>query len=238
MSQPAKEPSKAILYYYDNSLDEDFVELCRRYIALSKLPITSVTLKPVEFGTNLVSPTPKSYQTFFENILMGLEAIKEDVVFFCEADILYHPFHFDFTPERNDVIYYNGYYYVVRLSDGFAVHYDIGPLSGLCAYREPLLIHYRERVEYVKKNGFDYRIGFEPMSHKRMRWNTMYEMQRFYPPFPNLDVFHGKNLTRRKWSPDKFVNKPKFWEESDFKHIPGWPNLPSLIRPFMEEHVY
>jgi hypothetical protein len=220
---------KSILFYADCTLDDNIGKVCRESIQRASLPITSVTIKPMDFGRNFVSPTPKSYQTLFENILMGLERITDEIVFFCEADILYHPSHFEFTPEKHDTIYYNGNYWVVRLSDGFAVHYDMGPLSGLCAYRDILLKHYKERVEYVRKNGFDYRMGFEPMTHRRIKWKNMYRMERFYPEFPNLDLYHGANLTRRKWAPDKFVTRPKFWEESTVKNIPGWANLPELV---------
>ena len=222
-------PSKGVLYYSSNELPDKVAKRCQESIAESGFPITSVTLKPTDFGRNFVSPTPKSYQTLFENILMGLENMSEDIIFFAEADILYHRTHFDFTPQREDTIYYNGNYWVVRLEDGFAVHYDMGPLSGLVAYREPLLTHYRERVAYVKENGFSYQVGFEPMTHKRIKWKNMYRMERFYPEFPNLDLYHGTNLTRRKWSPEKFVTKPKFWEESTIKDVPGWPDLPEIV---------
>lgn len=220
---------KAILYYADGQLEGNIDRICKEHISRAALPITSVTIKPMDFGRNFVSPTPKSYLTLFENILLGLENITDEIVFFCEADILYHKSHFDFTPEKKDTIYYNGNYWVVRLSDGFAVHYNMGPLSGLCAYRDTLLTHYKERVEYVRKNGFDYRMGFEPMTHNRIKWKNMFKMERFYPEFPNLDLFHGANLTRRKWAPEKFVNKPTFWEESTVKNIPGWVNLPALV---------
>jgi len=220
---------KGILYYSDNQVDEKVDLLCREYIAMSGLPITSVTLKPTDFGHNFVSPTPKSYQTLFENILLGLENMTEDIVFFCEADVLYHPCHFGFEPKGHDTIYYNGNYWVIRMSDGFAVHYDMGPLSGLCAFRDILLTHYRERVEYVRAHGFSYEVGFEPMTHRRMKWSNMYDMERFYPPYPNLDLYHGNNLTRRKWAPEKFRTRPKFWTESTIHNIPGWSDLPAIL---------
>jgi len=226
---------KAILYYADGTLQGGIDRVCKEYISKATLPITSVTLEPMDFGRNFVSPTPKSYLTLFENILLGLENITDEIVFFCEADILYHPSHFEFTPERKDTFYYNGNYWLVRLSDGFAVHYDMHPLSGLCAYRESLLTHYKERVKYVKENGFSYNIGFEPFSHRRIKWKNHFNMELFYPPFPNLDLFHGNNLTRRKWAPEKFVNRPRFWEEGSVKSIPGWENLPELVESMKYE---
>ena len=66
----------------------------------------------------------------FKQILTGLEAMTEDIVYFCEHDILYHPDHFKFIPPSNNTFYYNGNYWDLRLKDGFAVHYDSSPLSG------------------------------------------------------------------------------------------------------------
>ena len=203
--------------------------MCRNYISRTELPITSVTIRSTNFGRNLVSPTPKSPLTFFENILMGLEAMEEDIIYFCESDILYHEDHFKFEPTRNDTIYYNGNYWVIRLEDGFATHYDMGPLSGLVAFKKPLITHYKERVEYVKEHGYSAKIGYEPFTHNRIKWKNWYNMVRFYPPYPNLDLYYGGNMTRRKWSPDKFVNRPAFWYESTIKDIPGWDNLPDIL---------
>jgi hypothetical protein len=222
--------TKGILYYSASELPENMEKICQKYISDSGLPITSVTIKPSTFGRNFVSPTPKSPQTFFENILLGLENMTEDIVFFCEDDILYHPEHFKFVPEKKDIYYYNGNYRHIRLSDGLAVHYDTSPLSGLCAYKDALIDHYRERVAYVKEHGYSSRIGYEPFTHRRIKWKTWYTKELFYPEFPNLDLYHGKNITRRKWAPEKFVTKPKFWKESTVQDIPGWPTLPEIVK--------
>ena len=218
----------SILYYSDSQLDKGIEKLCIDH--LPDLPTVSVTKEPLDLGKNIVSTTPKSYQSLFEDILMGLEAATEEIVFFVEADILYHPNHFEFTPSYPNTVYYNGNYWVVRMSDGFAVHYNMGPLSGLCAFREDMLKHYRERLAYIKENGFNYKMGFEPFTHKRVKWKYWCNMERFYPPYPNLDLFHGNNLTRRKWSPDKFQTKPTFWYEGTVDTIPGWPNLRAILK--------
>jgi hypothetical protein len=49
---------------------------------------------------------------------------------------------------------------------------------------------------------------------------------------PNIDLAHKGNLTRKRFSPTKFLRKPKFWEESDVSHIPGWPDLPHVVEGF------
>ena len=98
------------------------------------------------FGDNIVLPLERGYLTMFKQILAGLEELKTDVVFLCEHDVLYHPSHFLFTPPKKDVYYYNTNVWKVRYDDGHALHYDCKQTSGLCAYRELLVQHYRERV--------------------------------------------------------------------------------------------
>lgn len=226
--------TKGILYYTDNQLSNRVARRCRKIIGESGLPITSVSLKPVNFGHNIILPLERGYETMFTQILTGLEAMTEDIVYFCEHDTLYHPDHFAFNPEKKDVFYYNGNYWYLRLTDGFAIHYNVSPLSGLVAYREPLVTHFRERLAYIKENGFSLRVGFEPMTHRRIKWENWYDYEIFMPENPNVDLCHGKNATWKRWSPKDFRRKPTFWEESDYKNIPGWPNLPEVISPFFK----
>jgi hypothetical protein len=224
--------TKGILYYTDNQLNMRLALACRKHIAASGLPITSVTLKPTNFGRNISLPLERSYKTLYKQILIGLEAMTEDVVFFCEHDDLYHPSYFDFTPTDKKKYYYNGNYWFIRLTDGFAVHYDVSPLSGLCAYRDILINHFKERVALIEKQGFGYYMGFEPMTHHRIKWEKWYDCEVYQSPIPTVDLCHEGNLTKKRWSQDRFIRKPKFWEESDYKNVPGWPDLPKIIAPF------
>ena len=84
----------------------------------------------------------------------------------------------------------------------------------------------------IEKKGFGYYMGFEPMTHKRIKWENWYGFEVFLPESPNVDLGHGGNLTRKRWSQDKFIRKPKFWQESDVAHIPGWPGLPGIVSEF------
>jgi len=165
----------------------------------------------------------------FKQILAGLEALDTDVVFFCEHDVLYHPSHFEFTPPKQDVFYYNGNYWFLRLTDGFALHYDVSPLSGLVAYREPLIKHFKERIALVEKEGFSYNIGFEPMTHGRIDWKTKYGFEVYHSSSPNIDISHGKNVTQKRWTQDKFRRKPTNWTEANIDTIPGWDNVRRLL---------
>jgi len=228
-----KEPTKGVLYYSDNALNMRLASRVRQQIQKSGLPVTSVTLKPTPFGKNIVIKEPRGYLTMFKQILAGLEAMTENIVYFCEHDVLYHPDHFKFTPEDQYKFYYNGNYWFVRLKDGFAIHYDVSPLSGLVGYREQLIVHFKERVSMIEKLGDEYKplhMGFEPMTHKRIKWNNWFEYEIFMPENPNIDLAHEGNSTWKRWKQKDFIKKPAFWEEGTIDTIPGWESIKEILK--------
>jgi glycosyltransferase involved in cell wall biosynthesis len=217
---------KGIIYYTDNQLNMKLAKKVREQISKSGLPIVSCTLKPTKFGKNFVIDEPRGYKTMFKQILKALEESDADIVYFCEHDVLYHPDHFTFTP-KEDKFYYNGNYWMVR-KDGFSIHYDVSPLSGLVCYRESAIKHFKERLALIEKQGFGYYMGFEPFTHGRIKWDFWRDFEIFMPENPNIDISHDGNLTKKRWSQDKFIRKPKFWEESTIDQIKGWDNLKSI----------
>lgn len=222
-------PLKGVLYYSDNCLNMKLALLVRRHISASNLPITSVTLKPTGFGRNIHFKGERSFESMFQQILTGLEEMTEDVIYFAEHDVLYHPSHYEFTPPAEDVFYYNSNYWMLRLKDGLAVHYGVSPLSGLVAYREPLLIHMRERGALIEKKGFSLHIGYEPMTHGRINWERKYKMQLFKSELPNIDIAHSNNSSWKRWDMKFFRRKPEYWEESHGYSVPGW-NLIEVLK--------
>ncbi|MFA5830880.1 MAG: glycosyltransferase family 2 protein [Candidatus Paceibacterota bacterium] len=223
--------SVGIIYYTDNLLDEKIMNVCQKQLlkAAGGKKIVSVSLQPMDFGQNVVLPLPRGYLTMFKQILTALLVIDTDVVFFCEHDVLYHPSHFDFVPPDRNVWYYNSNYWFLRHSDGFALHFNASPLSGLCVYRDIAIKHYQERIAMVEEIGFSYNIGFEPMTHGRIKWKNWYPFQVWQSAAPNVDIKHGKNLTRARWTIDLFRKKPTIWKEANIDTIPGWNNVRKLL---------
>jgi glycosyltransferase involved in cell wall biosynthesis/precorrin-6B methylase 2 len=226
-----KKPTAGIIYYTDNELDEKIMKACQKQLlkASGGKKIVSVSLKPIDFGQNIVLPLSRGSLTMFKQILFALLAIDTDIVFFCEHDILYPQSHFDFIPPDRNVWYYNGNYWFLRLSDGHALHYDASSLSGLCVYRDIAIKHYQERIALVEKEGFSRHIGYEPMTHKRIPWENTYKFEIFKTASPIIDIKHGKNLTGARWSKDKFRKKPTGWEEGNIDTIPGWTDVRGLL---------
>lgn len=229
---PRSKPTFGCVYYTDNELDQTIMKVCQKQLnkASSGKRLVSVSLKPLNFGhQNIAFEEKRGYLTMYKQILAGLKALDTDIAFLCEHDVLYHPNHFEFTPPRNDVFYYNKNYWFLRMTDGFALHYDVSPLSGLVAYRDILIKHFSERVALIEKEGFSYRIGFEPMTHKRIKWKNWYDFETYSTTAPNIDICHGKNVTRKRWTQDLFRRKPQNWQEADIDTIPGWDNVRRLL---------
>lgn len=207
-----KPPTRGVLYYTDNQLPMELANLCRKYIKRSNLPITSVSMKKTPFGHNIVLPGVRGKLQMFKQILAGLEAMTEDIVFFTEADVVYHRSHFNFYPPKKDTFYYNENNWRVRREDRHAAYFDHDSLSQMCCYRELALKEFRELVKQQEIK--ETRGGFEPGTRdgRSARWRSEY---------PNLDIRHDHNLTQNRWSPDQFRDKSTCtnWQESTIEEI-------------------
>jgi len=228
-----KELSVGVLYYTDNTLEDSIAPKIREQIkkCIGDAKLVSVSLKPIDFGHNIVMDLERGKLTMHKQILAGLEALDTDIVFFVEHDVLYHPSHFDFRPANKDIYYYNGNLWRVRKSDGFAISYDHKSLSQICAFREKLITEYKERVRRIEKEGFN-KNGYEPGTRSiRLGGFSNDHAEHFYSKFPNIDIRHDKNLSASKWKPEDFrsLRSCRNWKESNVKDIVGWDNLEVLI---------
>lgn len=203
-----------IIYYTCNTHVPEIDDVCRKYLSNIALPIISVSLnKSIDFGTvRLTTQGQRSPLMMHEQIVMGLRASNATNVFLAESDVIYHPSHFEFVPQRDDAYFFNVNVWKVRWSDGFCVKTDNSQqVSGIAANRELLLDFYSKRVEEIKKNGFDRH--YEPRNRPRINYQSA---------FPNLCIRHENNLTKSKWSVDDFRNKEYAagWQEG--YEVPGW----------------
>lgn len=206
---------RAIIYYTDNELPNKIASACRRQLNKAGLPIICVSRKPVnDFGKNIVIKEPRGYLTMHKQIIAGLEATDADIVYLCEHDVLYHPSHFDFIPEKNDQIYYNNNVWKVNIQTGNAVSYDCRWTSQLCADRNFLLKLYKKRLE-AKRAISD--INHSPGTKGRM---DACPTPLWESAFPNVDIRHGKNLSGiDRFKPEDFTHPPKNFVHGD---CPEW----------------
>lgn len=236
---PQKPSPKEIIFYTDNRLNIKIAHAVQHRLknisTETGIPITSVSLRAMpHFGhRNIHINATRGYETMFKQILEGLKASNAEIIFLCEHDILYHPTHFEFTPEDKNTFYYNQNVWFLRASDGHALHYDVNQLSGLVAYREALLTHFQERYDKVQKEGFTRQMGFEPMTHNRVDWQHKFKLGTYKSRYPNLDIRHAGNLTGQRWKKSEFRNKSllKNWKETN-KKIHGWGRTKNIVAMF------
>jgi glycosyltransferase involved in cell wall biosynthesis len=218
--------TKGVVYYSDCRGDETILEAARRQLvrAVNGHTIVSVSLGPVDMGDIrvILANRTRSYLTMFRQILAGLEMSDADIIFLAEHDVLYHASHFDFTPPRADLIYYNENTWKVDAKTGRALHYICRQTSGLCAYRDLLLEHYRKRVALVEEHGFSRRMGFEPGTHGRSARVDNLRSEAWMSEAPNIDIRHDHNLTPSRWRQEQFRDRRncRGWTEAD--EVPGW----------------
>ena len=227
-------PTKGALFYTNRPPAKTIYNAAKKQlkVCIKEKHIVSVTPEAEDFGKNIVMApiVHVRWLDLFERILTGLEASDAEIIYLTEHDVLYHPSYFAFIPPKKDVFYYNTNVYKVRAEDGHCLYVDdCKQLSGLVAYRELLLEHYRERVRRIRLEGFKRGNGFEPGTRgiKRGGYDN-HHAEGFKSEYPNLDIRHGTNATENRWSKDKFRNQ-KFtegWTESDT--VPGWDEVPQF----------
>ena len=210
-----------VVTYTCNTHHQEIAETCRnQLVKASPYPIVCVSLnKDPQIGDKKETVYGgRSAFTMIRQILNGLEATTSKNVFLCEADVLYHPSHFDFIPLRDDTFYYNVNVWKQRWPENHYVWTDnCQQVSGLCANRELLLDFYRKKLKKMWFEGNDRH--YEP-GHKQSVGSK--KTDTWMAKYPNICIRHGKNMTRSKWKPEDFRNKKyaKGWRTA--KKIEGW----------------
>jgi len=231
--------TKGLVYYTNHSADEKILLACqaqlKRCMEIWKFPIISVSQKPINFGQNFVmDKMESSVLSMYKQILKGLEECKTDVVFFAEHDVLYHPTHFDFTPERDDHFYYNRNEWRVSSQTGKAVYYLHNDTSQLSALREPLMAHIKRAIE-VNSDSFHASYGISPPRGIPPEEQKGKHFGVYMSQVPNIDIRHPKTTTKQRMDPSEFRSEysRRGWTESD--KVPGWGKTLGRFDEFLAE---
>jgi hypothetical protein len=237
--------TKGAAYYADKSCDWRIQHACfDQLMRVGPEAVAAIFLSPTQDLLDTVRSTrriavggvygERGYLSMFRQILTGLEMLDTDVAFLCEHDVLYDASHFEFTPPREDVFYYNQNVWQVRASDGHALHYPCSKTSGLCASRELLIEHYRKRVARVEVHGFTRAMGFEPGTHRRPERVDDYGCESWMSAVPNIDIRHDANLTESRWRKDQFRNQKYTDGWTEGSGVPGWGETAGRFHEFLD----
>lgn len=232
--------SKGIIYYTDCLLEEPIYSTVQGFLLKSELPITSASLKPINFGDNEVIEGERGYPTMVKQIISCLERSMADYVFFCEHDVLYPVSHFDFDPYENNIFYYNRNVWRWRYGSNKAVKYHrMIPLSCLCVNREFALAHYKDRLKRILELNLDSikgkepewvrKMGYEPGTKKKRRGGfSDDDFDTWKSKSSIVDIRHGGTFSSPKDTLEQFKHKPQWWIEKPVEQINGW-NLKELF---------
>ena len=233
--------TKGIVYYTNNVLDEKIFLACqaqlKRCMQVWKFPIVSVSQMPINFGQNFVmGKLERSVLSIYKQMLKGIEECKTDVIFFAEHDVLYHPSHFDFTPEREDHFYYNRNEWHVDSTSGRTVFYLHNNTTELSALRKPLMAHIKRAIEtntdrFHTRWGVAPPRGIPPEEQRKKHYST------YMSKFPNIDIRHPDTLSRSRMTKEEFRNEHgrKGWKESD--GVPSWGKTLGRFDEFLSEFL-
>ena len=190
--------TKGIVYYTDNSGDINMRRAVYKQLvrAADSIPIVCVSWLPFPCEWNIVTGKGKrGNSNVHKQIVIGAKALKSDVIFMAEHDVLYHKSHFAFTPEDRNIRYFNENKWRLRLDDGATVFLPlqkgrIAFLSQMVAHTDAVIDHYTKE-RFVNKRKF--------MSH-----------------CPNIDIRHANNYTRNRAfsKPSVLAHGVPFWGSS------------------------
>lgn len=223
--------SVGIIYYTSNRLKPEIKAGCWRLIQQSGLPITVNDTVVGKLGA----------VSMFRQILDCLQRAKEDCVFYCEHDILYHPSHFEFVPLRDDTFYYNVNVWRWDYYSKKVITYDHhASVSGLCVNRELALAFYERRLKIIREQGYDKlptfgnpvwarEMGYEPGKFNKEGETALKEEWR--SEYCNIDIRRTRSMTAPKINYEDFVNKPVNWREDVIENLPGWNKPWTLVQP-------
>jgi hypothetical protein len=210
------ENRKGIIFYTDNQLTLKIASRVQKQLKKIGLPIISSSLKPMAFGDkNVVIDEPRGYRAYFKQIIEALKTSTAEFVFFCEHDVLYHPSHFEFTPPTKDKFYYNQNVWRLRYPEDFAVTWDANQVAELVCDRLFALDWYTKKFAEYEADPEHFDRRFEPGSRDPNKYGVWRSKE------PNIDIRHGENLTKSKWSVNDFRDKTTCvnWQEGK---CPEW----------------
>ena len=247
--------NKGIIYYTDNSLDEEFAKLFRQRIlnAAPDIPIISVSQKPIDFGYNIcVGEMGRSLTMLWKQLLTALLYSRADVIYIIEHDVLYDSSHFDFVPEDENCFYYNKNMWLVRTRDGRALWKPSLCFSQYVCNRLILLDDIMQRIKWCENGGVPpmHNGSYDPGRIRKKRpderkifginVDKKWRLECFESTGrPNIDVRHGKNLSGTR----RFKPRP---EDSATGHhsdriyadaVPGWGVSKGRFNKWIKEVV-
>lgn len=198
-----------IIYYTANKVSDFFMANTQHHlkIAAGKLPIISISQKPIDLGLNIViGEIGQSYLNIYRQALMGARLADTRFIAMAEDDILYAPDHFTaHTPtERTFAYNVNVESMYTWLNPPIFGHKDRRNLHSLICERDLFIEAMEERfAKYPDESKIDLRNWSEPGKYEKLLKVTERKSEKYESKIPNIafshkDGFQFKYLGTRK----------------------------------------
>lgn len=201
---------RTIIYYSSNREPSDFEE--KVMVDLVKkagdIPIISVTQKPCNLGKNIcVGDVGASGYNMCRQVQIACEVATTKFVISAEADCLYPPDYFTFTPKRDDICYRNKNIAVLKYKRGFYKK-DSSTFSQIIG-----------REFYLKRLGelFGIKPNHPTWDASLKSWpkawgrNFMDEFEYFSTKYPAVSFKTGKGMRRHTNTQGKELMELPYW---------------------------
>ena len=147
--------------------------------------------------------------TYYKQLLRCLESLqnKNEVIYVCEHDVLYHQSYFDFKDIEKDFFYYNVKFYC-NTNKGY-IKGGSPSFSQCVCYSDLLSRNLKQRILY--KDSFNL-ISTEPGVHEPDYFDK-FKIAYYQANFCNIDIRHGYNLTGQRDDADesRYIDKIEYW---------------------------
>ena len=215
--------SAVIIYCSSNMESEEFenkiiMNLVRN---CGKIPIISVTQKPIPLGYNICvgDDIGVSGFNFFRQKLIGLEASKAKFVISAEADCMYPPDYFQFRPDREDVCYRNNNLYVMPDRRSYFFHKPGGATHSQIVGRE----FYISRLKMLFKDAPMWSAEEKNFPKERHRKEDVFEKDQikyWTTENPVFQVKTHRGMRYYTFSDRTPISELPFWGEG--KKMRNW----------------
>lgn len=95
------------IFITNNNLPEEWVKFHRKVLlqALGKIPLITISRKPMDLGTNIIQTEPSSPSNVYWQLLRGAKLATTEYIAVVEDDTLYPSEHFTFRPSKDKIGY-------------------------------------------------------------------------------------------------------------------------------------
>jgi len=179
-----------ILYYTANTIAEITANRVKDYllkVTENKIPIISVSQKPINFGQNIcVGQIGRSKYNCYKQILIGAREVKTKYVACAEDDVLYGIDHFTYRPNKGIFSYENNMWLAEKNMFWRMDYADRGGMWGCIAATETLLKNLTTRFKAYPS---------DPLPNKFLHWGEPGKHDDQYGMENHYELFESKNPT-------------------------------------------